>query len=254
MTLTHAVSPDLEFSRRRAGATARAGRRAARGDRRPRSRRWAGSSRKPVASRSDLPGFDNSAMDGYAVRAHEIAAATSTAPVRLPVVGESRAGSVPGALAPGTAMRIMTGAPMPDGADTVVRQEDTSRDGATVLIEVATAARHERAPARRGHACRDDRAPSRARQLTQHRHRRRRGPRSRPASGGSRPRVAAARDRRRAGARGHAAGAGAARRTRTHRCSLRRFARRAACRPFSASRAIRRTRCGRCSRRRRAST
>ena len=92
-----------------------------------------------VSSPSDLPGFDNSAMDGYAVRANEIAAATEAAPVRLPVVGESRAGAMPVALVPGTAMRIMTGAPMPAGADTVVRQEDTARDGAEVLIAVATA-------------------------------------------------------------------------------------------------------------------
>jgi molybdopterin molybdotransferase len=92
-----------------------------------------------VSSQTDLPGFDNSAMDGYAVRASEIAVATATAPVRLPVAGESRAGAMPTALAPGTAMRIMTGAPLPAGADTVVRQEDTSRDGADVLIEVATA-------------------------------------------------------------------------------------------------------------------
>src|SRR5580704_2655541 len=94
---------------------------------------------EPISSQSDLPGFDNSAMDGYAVRARDIASATARSPVRLPVAGESRAGSVPGAHAAGTAMRIMTGAPMPDGADTVVRQEDTSRDGATVLIEAATA-------------------------------------------------------------------------------------------------------------------
>lgn len=92
-----------------------------------------------VASQTDLPGFDNSAMDGYAVRAGEIATASATAPVRLPVVGESRAGAMPIALAPGTAMRIMTGAPLPAGADTVVRQEDTARDGVDVLIEVATA-------------------------------------------------------------------------------------------------------------------
>jgi molybdopterin molybdotransferase len=91
-----------------------------------------------ISSRSDLPGFDNSAMDGYAVRAADIAQATPKAPVSLPVAGESRAGAVPGAHVAGTAMRIMTGAPMPDGADTVVRQEDTSRDGALVLIEVAT--------------------------------------------------------------------------------------------------------------------
>jgi molybdopterin molybdotransferase len=93
---------------------------------------------EPIASHTDLPGFDNSAMDGYAVRATDIAHASAGAPVRLPVIGESRAGAVPGAHVAGTAMRIMTGAPMPPGADTVVRQEDTSRDGATVLIEVAT--------------------------------------------------------------------------------------------------------------------
>jgi molybdopterin molybdotransferase len=93
---------------------------------------------EPISSRADLPGFDNSAMDGYAVRASDVAGATMSAPVALPVVGESRAGAVPGALSPGTAMRIMTGAPMPGGADTVVRQEDTARDGAVVLIQVAT--------------------------------------------------------------------------------------------------------------------
>ncbi len=93
---------------------------------------------EPISSRSELPGFDNSAMDGYAVRSRDIAQATPRAPVRLPVAGESRAGSVPDAHVAGTAMRIMTGAPMPDGADTVVRQEDASRDGALVLIEVAT--------------------------------------------------------------------------------------------------------------------
>jgi molybdopterin molybdotransferase len=91
-----------------------------------------------VSSESDLPGFDNSAMDGYAVRASDIARASASDPVTLPVVGESRAGAIPGAHAPGTAMRIMTGAPMPDGADTIVRQEDTHRDGGIVLIEVAT--------------------------------------------------------------------------------------------------------------------
>ena len=93
---------------------------------------------EPIASPTDLPGFDNSAMDGYAVRATDIERASAGAPVRLPVIGESRAGAVPGAHVAGTAMRIMTGAPMPPGADTVVRQEDTSRDGPTVLIEVAT--------------------------------------------------------------------------------------------------------------------
>jgi molybdopterin molybdotransferase len=92
-----------------------------------------------VSSQSDLPGFDNSAMDGYAVRASDIDRASASEPVTLPVVGESRAGALPGPHATGTAMRIMTGAPMPEGADTVVRQEDTHRDGTTVLIEIATA-------------------------------------------------------------------------------------------------------------------
>jgi molybdopterin molybdotransferase len=93
---------------------------------------------EPISSRSELPGFDNSAMDGYAVGASDISEARIDAPVRLPVIGESRAGAVPGQHATGTAMRIMTGAPMPAGADTVVRQEDTSRDGDVVLIDVAT--------------------------------------------------------------------------------------------------------------------
>jgi molybdopterin molybdotransferase len=91
-----------------------------------------------VSSQSDLPGFDNSAMDGYAVRAKDIARASASEPVTLPVVGESRAGVIPGVHVAGTAMRIMTGAPMPDGADTVVRQEDTRREGMMVLIEVDT--------------------------------------------------------------------------------------------------------------------
>ena len=87
----------------------------------------------------DLPGFDNSAMDGYAVRAVDIAAASSSLPVALPVVAESRAGGQAPELTPGRAIRIMTGAPLPAGADTVVRQEDTRRRDGDVLIEVAAA-------------------------------------------------------------------------------------------------------------------
>ncbi|MBV8529469.1 MAG: molybdopterin molybdotransferase MoeA [Candidatus Dormibacteraeota bacterium] len=93
----------------------------------------------PVVARWDLPGFDNSAMDGYAVRASEVAGAVADAPVRLPVRGEVAAGRRAGALAAGTAMRIFTGAALPAGADAVVRQEDTRRDGDDVLIEVAVA-------------------------------------------------------------------------------------------------------------------
>lgn len=69
-----------------------------------------------------LPPFRNSQMDGFAVRAADIAAA----PVVLPVAGENAAApGEAGALAPGTAIRIMTGAPVPAGADTVVPVEDT---------------------------------------------------------------------------------------------------------------------------------
>lgn len=91
----------------------------------------------PVVARWDLPGFDNSAMDGYAVRTSEVAGASASSPVRLPVRGEVAAGRRAEVLAPSTAMRIFTGAALPAGADAVVRQEDTRRDGDDVLIEVA---------------------------------------------------------------------------------------------------------------------
>ncbi len=80
----------------------------------------------PVIARGDLPPWDCSAMDGYAVRAADLAGASPSRPVRLAVVGESAAGaSTPSTVAAGTAVRIMTGAPLPRGADAVVRQEDT---------------------------------------------------------------------------------------------------------------------------------
>jgi len=90
-----------------------------------------------VESAWELPAFDNSAMDGYAVRAADVTDATVEAPIRLPVVGESRAGGPCSPLTAGTAMRIMTGAPLPSGADAVVKQEDTGRTGDTVRIGVA---------------------------------------------------------------------------------------------------------------------
>jgi molybdopterin molybdotransferase len=74
----------------------------------------------------DLPGFDNSAMDGYAVRSVDVEGATIESPVRLPVVGESAAGQTKAyALSPGQALKIMTGAPIPTGADAVVPIEWT---------------------------------------------------------------------------------------------------------------------------------
>lgn len=83
----------------------------------------------------DVPPFTNSAMDGYAVRGEDVA----TAPARLRVVGAIAAGAYPSELVgPGEAMRIMTGAPMPDGADTVVRVEDTDNGMDVVTIKRAT--------------------------------------------------------------------------------------------------------------------
>lgn len=85
----------------------------------------------------DVPGFDNSAMDGFAVRAVDTAGATPEAPGELRLVGESRAGTPADvALGPGQAFRISTGAVVPEGADAVVRVEDTSLADATVRVEV----------------------------------------------------------------------------------------------------------------------
>lgn len=79
-----------------------------------------------IVSDIDIPPFDNSAMDGYAVRAADVAGASPESPVRLAVTGSVAAGYVSsGRVEPGTAIRIMTGAPLPDGADAVVPFEDT---------------------------------------------------------------------------------------------------------------------------------
>ncbi|MDQ3752553.1 MAG: molybdopterin molybdotransferase MoeA [Actinomycetota bacterium] len=93
-----------------------------------------------------LPRFDNSAMDGYAVRAADVTQASEGAPVQLDVAGEVRAGD-PGELevVAGAAVRIMTGAPVPKGADGIVPVEDTSEQGGRVIIRRPTAAgRHVR--------------------------------------------------------------------------------------------------------------
>lgn len=75
-----------------------------------------------------VPPFDNSAMDGFAVRAADVATATAEAPVRLRVVADLPAGSAERPeVAPGTAVRIMTGAPVPPGADAVVPVEATDQ-------------------------------------------------------------------------------------------------------------------------------
>jgi molybdopterin molybdotransferase len=96
-----------------------------------------------VVSPLVLPPFDNSAMDGFAVRAAELAGATDADPRELPVVGEVAAGSgEPDPLEPGTAVRIMTGAPVPPGADAVVPVEWTGgwQDGERVVVHRVPAA------------------------------------------------------------------------------------------------------------------
>jgi len=81
---------------------------------------------EPVIAADSLPPFANSSMDGYALRAADLAGAGPDAGVRLRVVADVAAGvPSPVALTPGTAARIMTGAPLPDGADAVVPVEDT---------------------------------------------------------------------------------------------------------------------------------
>lgn len=89
----------------------------------------------PLAAAWDVPPFANTGVDGYAVRAADTAAATESEPVRLVVVDELPAGRAPTVpVGPGQAIRIMTGAPMPDGADGVVMVEDTAVDGDGVLV------------------------------------------------------------------------------------------------------------------------
>lgn len=92
-----------------------------------------------VVAPLSLPGFDNSAMDGYAVVADDIAGASEQRPVLLPVVEDIPAGRTdPLTLKPGTAHRIMTGAPLPSGATAVVPVEVT--DGATDTVAIRATA------------------------------------------------------------------------------------------------------------------
>ncbi|HXA41894.1 MAG TPA: gephyrin-like molybdotransferase Glp [Candidatus Solibacter sp.] len=93
---------------------------------------------REVAAGRDLPGFHNSSMDGFAVRASDLAGASATAATRLRIAGEAPAGSAfAGVVEPGTSVRIMTGAPIPAGADAVVELEETGADGDDVLVRLA---------------------------------------------------------------------------------------------------------------------
>jgi len=91
-----------------------------------------------VHSPRDIPGFDNSAMDGYAVRAADVASASETNPVRLEVLETVAAGMMPSrSVAAGQAVRTMTGAPIAPGADAIVQVERTRAEGNTVEIMAA---------------------------------------------------------------------------------------------------------------------
>ncbi|HWQ22262.1 MAG TPA: gephyrin-like molybdotransferase Glp [Clostridia bacterium] len=91
-----------------------------------------------VTARGDVPPFANSAMDGFAVQAADIQQASEATPVRLHILEDVPAGSVATQpVRPGTAIRIMTGAPLPGGADTVVHVEVTRTEGMDVLVLLA---------------------------------------------------------------------------------------------------------------------
>ncbi|MGA2410758.1 MAG: gephyrin-like molybdotransferase Glp [Candidatus Binataceae bacterium] len=88
-----------------------------------------------IRSPRDIPGFDNSAMDGYAVRAADVAAASEARPVMLKVLETVAAGMMPSVeVKAGTAVRTMTGAPITPGADAIVQVERTRGEGDTVAI------------------------------------------------------------------------------------------------------------------------
>ncbi|HEY8058263.1 MAG TPA: hypothetical protein VID94_05905, partial [Acidimicrobiales bacterium] len=95
-----------------------------------------------VTAGDAIPSFDNTAMDGYALRAADVARATEDAPARLEVIGTLAAGtSARPEIGPGQAARIMTGAPVPPGADAIVMVELTDRDGDdSVLVRSAVPA------------------------------------------------------------------------------------------------------------------
>jgi molybdopterin molybdotransferase len=83
---------------------------------------------EPIAADRDSPSCDNSAMDGYAVRMADVR------PRGLTVAGDVEIGYVPPVLPPGRALRIVTGAPLPAGADTVIRCEDIEHESSTIVL------------------------------------------------------------------------------------------------------------------------
>ncbi len=92
-------------------------------------------SAEQIISPVDLPPFDNSAMDGYAVRSADLKTASADKPVRLKWIGKVAAGSTfDGEVQPGTCARIFTGSPLPRGADAVVMQEDTQVESSENIL------------------------------------------------------------------------------------------------------------------------
>src|SRR6185369_901691 len=86
-----------------------------------------------IAASIDLPVFDNSAMDGFAVRATDLAGASKEKPITLKLLAAVPAGaSIKGEVTTGTCIRVFTGAPLPPGADAVLMQEDTEVKSETV--------------------------------------------------------------------------------------------------------------------------
>ena len=90
---------------------------------------------EPVLALLDIPPWPNSSMDGYALRSEDVRTATREQPARLRVAGRIPAGALASRpIAPGEAFRIFTGAPLPEGADSVIPQEEVEADGEVVRV------------------------------------------------------------------------------------------------------------------------
>jgi len=102
---------------------------------------------EPLAARTDHPPWDNSAMDGFAVHTDDVRGASAKTPLTLPISGAVAAGTFPsGPLQRGTAVQVMTGAPVPEGASGVVRVEhtDAGKDGHVTIFDDVDATRNIR--------------------------------------------------------------------------------------------------------------
>ena len=105
----------------------------------------------PVVSDVDVPGFDRATMDGYAVVAVSTEGAAAYSPLPLTVIGDSMPGHpFTGVVAPGQAVRVMTGAPMPHGADAVLPAEFVERESGSTLISALAPVSPEKHVGRRG--------------------------------------------------------------------------------------------------------